>query len=868
MNYIIIPANTELAIYPFIGYYNTVFVIRYGFNLDGHTIYTIGPSNYLLFDGGTITNGTIHGRTLDGIVRPEWFGAKGNAVIDGDGNVTGTDDTDAIEMALRFTELYIFDTTNLEYIISPHLRDYIHNLATIEFNGTSKYILKRSLYLRLGVSANFNGCTLIPMLETNDHVGFSSPKESSQCIFDSYPFILYVNWNIITEGMCFIYPPRLGSISNVKVGIYKGGEPNMVLGFIYLAAPMVVHDIFTSHICPVVCTPDGTIQQSNNTTQTCYLDAVSISRITAVWPLYSAPVKKPAIPFIIHKRCHGDAWRIEQLSNECGGHYKNDKVTPMLTWIQYIYGIYFDQTFGLTITNCIHADGVIWRCSDVEYVSNHNEHLSLFVNYTNIAIRNCYFVSASEDRCSLVLQEDNSNFKPCANTVVLDNITFVIANQSRRYDVFYPQIAIGDNGFPIIEYRDVKTNLFSPSIGDFAMRPTTGFTFSHGGNVYVSHFRRGVIDLTGDTVDVKRGNVLGPVTGNCSVQIDTLNISLFDTNTGFDPTELYSYDIKLINKIASDCYASVDITSSPISASTVSSNQCVRLRIAPHFADGYAVYVKRTNSISSAFAILPLSYNGILVDWGNWINGIRWEIGVAEETDPLWGCTPLPMKSNEHIEFGQSGHVRYYVNNIFKALPWASPTLELVDVENPLQTCFTEEDGDRRCYNTQSWAYIRPTTSNVYHVSLGYPSSPTMYQDQIYTIRNGFDDSVVEIRISFPQGPTVKTVKGKDFVTAYVDGIRGLYLQFNSSHYHCDITIQCNQVNNLVTMVNGTNTFPDKPSSQWPILYTISTSEPSGTTSGRPTNAAAGTYYFDTTIGKPIWSKGNNQWTDANGIIV
>ena len=108
MNYIIIPANTELAIYPFIGYYNTVFVIRYGFNLDGHTIYTIGPSNYLLFDGGTITNGTIHGRTLDGIVRPEWFGAKGNAVIDGDGNVTGTDDTDAIEMALRFTELIIW----------------------------------------------------------------------------------------------------------------------------------------------------------------------------------------------------------------------------------------------------------------------------------------------------------------------------------------------------------------------------------------------------------------------------------------------------------------------------------------------------------------------------------------------------------------------------------------------------------------------------------------------------------------------------------------------------------------------------------------------------------------------------------------
>ena len=71
----------------------------------------------------------------------------------------------------------------------------------------------------------------------------------------------------------------------------------------------------------------------------------------------------------------------------------------------------------------------------------------------------------------------------------------------------------------------------------------------------------------------------------------------------------------------------------------------------------------------------------------------------------------------------------------------------------------------------------------------------------------------------------------------------------------------------LLSMVNVTNTFPDKPYSQWAGLTAIASSAPSGTTSGRPTNAAAGTYYFDTTIGKPIWSKGNGQWTDANGII-
>ena len=51
----------------------------------------------------------------------------------------------------------------------------------------------------------------------------------------------------------------------------------------------------------------------------------------------------------------------------------------------------------------------------------------------------------------------------------------------------------------------------------------------------------------------------------------------------------------------------------------------------PHFADGYAVHVKRKRqSDNPQYAVLPLSYNGILIDWGNWINGIQWQ-----DEDPL-----------------------------------------------------------------------------------------------------------------------------------------------------------------------------------------------------------------------------------------
>ena len=816
---------------------NTIFVICANFDLNGAT-YNLNISSYIQFDGGTLTNGTIYGRTVDGIVRPEWFGAEGDGI---------TDDTDALEMTFRFTEL-----PNGTY------EQHIHNHATIEFNGTKRYKLKRSLFLRLGVSVNFNGCTLLPELGTIGN--FSKPNPSGSGSSDDCRFILFVNWHKTNHCLCFDYPARLGTINNVKVGNYDDSNPNTILGFIYLAAPMVIHDIFTSHICPVVCTPDGSIPLSNNSTQVCYLDSVSIKRVTAVWFINDSQVYVPQIPYLINKRCHGDSWRVEQLTNECGYSNLEEGNTNLR-----ILGIYFDMTFGLTVSNCIHADGVIWRCSEVEYVSNHNERFSLFVNYSSISIRNCYFVSSSKYECSLILQETNSNFKPCANTVSLDNVNFVIANQVLNYGTTcYPQIAIGNNGFPLIEYRDVKTILFSPSIGDMAMRPTTGFTFSYGGHIYETHFRRGVIDLSSSTVDVNKGNTLGLATEDYSLQNQPEVINWDQDSDIFPQTGNYSYEIKLVNKIADSCCVSVDVTSSPVSVSVSSKKKCVCLRMTPSFTDGLAVYVIRKRGTATCYALLPVSYNGILIDWGSWINGVKWT------TDPPFpNYTFLALKKNEHVEFGQSGHVRYYVNNVFKALPWTSPSLELVDVENPLQTCFTEADGDRRCYSLQPWAYIRPTTTNVYHVSLGYPTSPVMYQNQIFTIRNGFDDSVVEIRINFPARTCTKTVKGKDFVTVYVDTNYGLYLQFaNSNWHHCDMQIQCNQINNLVTMVNGSNSFPDKPYSQWTGLTTVATTAPSGITSGRPANAAAGTYYFDTTIGKPIWSKGNGQWTDASGAIV
>lgn len=114
MTQIIIASGTTITSNTF-NEANKIYIIRYNFNLNGITV-SVNNGSFLLFDGGTLTNGTIYGRTLDGTVRPEWFGAVGDGT---------TDDTDALEMAFRFTDLP-----------GCVLEEHFHNHATILFNGT------------------------------------------------------------------------------------------------------------------------------------------------------------------------------------------------------------------------------------------------------------------------------------------------------------------------------------------------------------------------------------------------------------------------------------------------------------------------------------------------------------------------------------------------------------------------------------------------------------------------------------------------------------------------------------------------------------------------------------------------------------
>lgn len=103
---------------------NTVYEIRYDFDLDGKVI-NIPENCELKFIGGTLKNGTINGNIINDYIKPEWFGAKGDGY---------TDDTKAIQTIINLNPKKIVFPNNRTFFVSNL---YISNSLKIEGNGST-----------------------------------------------------------------------------------------------------------------------------------------------------------------------------------------------------------------------------------------------------------------------------------------------------------------------------------------------------------------------------------------------------------------------------------------------------------------------------------------------------------------------------------------------------------------------------------------------------------------------------------------------------------------------------------------------------------------------------------------------------------
>lgn len=111
-----------------VGKENVIYHIQYDYNLNGQTI-IIPEGCVLLFEGGSISNGTIIGNFIrNTYLRPEWFGAKGDGI---------TNDSEAFQMVSNFCNSCNCKTIRLSE--STYLIDNIMIYSYMSIIGEDKY---------------------------------------------------------------------------------------------------------------------------------------------------------------------------------------------------------------------------------------------------------------------------------------------------------------------------------------------------------------------------------------------------------------------------------------------------------------------------------------------------------------------------------------------------------------------------------------------------------------------------------------------------------------------------------------------------------------------------------------------------------
>lgn len=110
---------------------NTVYEIRYDFDLNEAKI-TIPEDCVLQFNGGSLSNGFINGKICNEYVIPEWFGAKGDGIVD-DGYAIVNSFNVCKKVILGNSKNYLIDNSKFDQKINISNTDFsiIGNKSTI-----------------------------------------------------------------------------------------------------------------------------------------------------------------------------------------------------------------------------------------------------------------------------------------------------------------------------------------------------------------------------------------------------------------------------------------------------------------------------------------------------------------------------------------------------------------------------------------------------------------------------------------------------------------------------------------------------------------------------------------------------------------
>ena len=752
---------------------NTVYEIRYDFDLNGETI-NIPEGCTLKFEGGSLSNGLV--KNWQQPVFPEYFGAKGDGI---------TDDSEAFK--ILSDSLYEDINNNRNFKFKNNI---------IELKSDKTYIVGETLFINPTTTIKGNNALLLPKQDNN----FIS--------YNSYKFMLCVGIDKSLEDISYEYASK-SFIKDIRINRTDNYVSN--LGFCLYGSSINIDNCNTVNL-------ENLIYNFRQTKLTVYCDDMSLTNIKMFYAkdwLTEYDYTKP----MIVKTCNGDGFFMKNIINE--SHHNLFTISG--------------STEGAVIESSLHVDGIVSGCS-LTIISCHNERHRLFIFRSRVIIIDTTFVN-KYDNASIAF---NSDYQYGNSYLRLTNCIFYKDTFSINFD--NPDIITNDNDLQNIQYENTWSVCRKSAVNlddkyytnnDFITIKTTQpiYTILKNQFIDIKHS-----DFTVNSVN-KNNSTLA--TGNYTYQlyyyIPNLNIGI-----------KYIIEAENINN---------------------------QLLIIATTINRLPVYIERTHNSETKYAKLQFSNNGIYIDDGEYINGIKWQqTGVMSILDILSEGDKIIYDGINYCGYIKNSYI-LYKNNI-KITPlnryiyYGALSADTVykifkksNITNFPFTCSIKSNAidytiyqENKTFNVNGDTYLNFKQDDNYI----YVVTDRNYKNVIieYNCNDVIPEGLENNKI-----PSVKDIQFENLSAIAINnkGIARLNTDsINKSlgyiYYNYDLReLLISNGTEFVTLDNYSKGLLRK-----------------GATDSRPiisNDTNKGFQYFDTTSNKPIWWTGT-KWVDATGADV